>query len=170
MSRIERAMGALRAGTSRGESVAAVEQQVNDLDALFIEAEAALSPQAANGASTFAAALTILLREGLEALLIVIAMIAFLRKADRPEVLSYVHGGWVAALVAGVVTWAGATYFIDVSGAGRELIELLGLYPSVQVVGAQAIVLAILVAGFLRNQRKAAGPPSGASAPDSHQV
>ncbi|MES2905018.1 MAG: cytochrome c/FTR1 family iron permease [Pseudomonadota bacterium] len=126
MSRIERAMGALRAGISRGESAAAVEQQVNDLDALFIEAEAALSPQAANDASTFAAALTILLREGLEALLIVIAMIAFLRKAERPEVLSYVHGGWVAALVAGVATWAGATYFIDVSGAGREMTEGFG--------------------------------------------
>lgn len=126
MSRIERAMGALRAGISRGEPAAAIEQQVNDLDALFSEAEAALSPQAANDASTFAAALTILLREGLEALLIVIAMIAFLRKADRPEVLSYVHGGWIAALVAGVATWAGATYFIDVSGAGREMTEGFG--------------------------------------------
>lgn len=126
MSRIERGMGALRAAISRGEPVAAVEQQVNDLDALFSEAEAALLPQAANDASTFAAALTILLREGLEALLIVIAMIAFLRKADRPEVLSYVHGGWVAALVAGVATWAGATYFIDVSGAGREMTEGFG--------------------------------------------
>ena len=36
-------------------------------------------------------------------------------------------------------------------------IEILGLYPSVQVVSAQAIVLAILVAGFMWNQRKAAG-------------
>ena len=126
MRRIERAMGALRAGISRGEPVAAIERKINDLDALFGEAEAALSPEAANDASTFVAALTILLREGLEALLIIIAMIAFLRKADRPEVLSYVHGGWVAALVAGVATWAGATYFIDVSGAGRELTEGFG--------------------------------------------
>jgi high-affinity iron transporter len=126
MNRIERAMGALRAGISRGESAAAIEQQINDLDALFSEAEVALAPQAANDASTFAAALTILLREGLEALLIVIAMIAFLRKADRPEVLPYVHGGWVAALVAGAATWAGATYLIDVSGAGRELTEGFG--------------------------------------------
>lgn len=126
MSRIERSMGALRAAINRGEPVGAVEQQVNELDALFSEAEAVLSPQAANEISTFAAALTILLREGLEALLIIIAMIAFLRKAERPEVMSYVHGGWVAALVAGVATWAGATYLIDVSGAGRELTEGFG--------------------------------------------
>ena len=71
-------------------------------------------------------AFTILLREGLEALLIVVAMIAFLRKAERPEVLRYVHGGWVAALVAGGATWAAATFFISISGASRELTEGFG--------------------------------------------
>ena len=53
-------------------------------------------------------------------------MIAFLRKADRQDVLGYVHGGWVAALVAGVATWAAATYLISVSGASRELTEGFG--------------------------------------------
>ena len=53
-------------------------------------------------------------------------MIAFLRKAERPEVLRYVHGGWVAALVAGGATWAAATFFISISGASRELTEGFG--------------------------------------------
>jgi high-affinity iron transporter len=53
-------------------------------------------------------------------------MIAFLRKADRPEVLPYVHGGWIAALVAGGITWAVATYAIGISGASRELTEGIG--------------------------------------------
>ncbi len=47
----------------------------------------ALAPDQASDASTFLGAFTILLREGLEALLVVVAMIAFLRKADRPEAL-----------------------------------------------------------------------------------
>ena len=38
---------------------------------------------------------TILLREGLEALLIVVAMLAFLHKGDRPDMLRPVHYGWV---------------------------------------------------------------------------
>ena len=76
--------------------------------------------------STFLGAFTILLREGLEALLVVIAMIAFLRKAERAEALPYVHGGWVAALVAGAATWAVATYAIGISGASRELTEGFG--------------------------------------------
>ena len=79
------------------------------------------SPAARRRAALIWGAFAILLREGLEALLIVVAMIAFLRKAERPEVLRYVHGGWVAALVAGGATWAAATFFISISGASREL-------------------------------------------------
>ncbi|SUK07287.1 Ferrous iron uptake protein [Sphingomonas paucimobilis] len=96
------------------------------LDSLFDDAEVALAPDAATEASTFLGAFTILLREGLEALLIVVAMIAFLRKAERTEALRYVHGGWVSALVAGALTWAVATYAIGISGASRELTEGFG--------------------------------------------
>ena len=78
------------------------------------------------GIATFLGAFAILLREGLEALLVVIAMIAFLRRAERTEALPYVHGGWVAALVAGAATWAVATYAIGISGASRELTEGFG--------------------------------------------
>lgn len=126
MSRIERAMGELRSAIGRGEPAPVVHERVAALDALFDEAEAVLSPEAASDWSTFLGAFTILLREGLEAILIVIAMIAFLRKAERTEVLPYVHGGWVAALVAGGLSWVVATYLIGVSGASRELTEGIG--------------------------------------------
>jgi len=76
------------------------------------------------GATTaYFGALTILLREGLEALLIVIAMIAFLRKAGRTEAMPYVHGGWVGALLAGAGTWVAATWLVEISGASREVTE-----------------------------------------------
>jgi len=126
MARIEAEMGNLRAAIGRGEPVAAVKDRVAVLDALFSDAEEVLSPDAASTASTFIGAFTILLREGVEALLIVVAMIAFLRKADRDEMVRHVHGGWVVALIAGAVTWAVATFFIGVSGASRELTEGFG--------------------------------------------
>src|SRR3546814_19056483 len=53
-------------------------------------------------------------------------MIAFRRKADRSEVVRHVHAGWVAALAAGVATWAAATYLIGISGASRALTEGFG--------------------------------------------
>jgi high-affinity iron transporter len=103
-----------------------VQEANRQLDTLFVEAEAALAPEKASSASTFFGAFGVLLREGLEALLIVVAMIAFLRKTERSEVLGYVHGGWLAALGAGVLTWFAATYVIGISGASRELTEGFG--------------------------------------------
>ncbi|MCR5870042.1 MULTISPECIES: cytochrome c/FTR1 family iron permease [unclassified Sphingomonas] len=126
MGRIERAMAELRAAVGEGRPVGEVEVANRALASLFAEAEAALAPERASGLSSFLGAFGVLLREGLEALLIVIAMIAFLKKTERGEVLGFVHGGWIAALVAGVATWFVATYFISVSGASRELTEGFG--------------------------------------------
>ncbi|MFX8961264.1 iron permease, partial [Acinetobacter baumannii] len=77
----------LRAAISKEAPAADVRAQVNRLYALLDAAERALAPAQASAASSFAGAFTILLREGLEALLIVVAMLAFLRKAERRDVL-----------------------------------------------------------------------------------
>ena len=126
MARIEGAMAKLRAAIGQGRPASEVEAANRSLASLFAEAEAALAPERASSASSFLGAFGVLLREGLEALLIVVAMIAFLKKTERPDVLGFVHGGWIAALAAGVATWFVATYFISVSGASRELTEGFG--------------------------------------------
>lgn len=126
MGHIEGAMGEFRAAIQQGRPADELATRVQVLNGLFDDADAALSPDAASSASTFLGAFTILLREGLEALLIVVAMIAFLRKGDRTDALPYVHGGWIGALLAGGATWAVATYAIGISGASRELTEGFG--------------------------------------------
>ncbi len=77
-----------------------------------------MSPTAA-GTSAF----IILLREGLEAILVVAALIAFLVKAGRRDALLYIHAGWIGAIALGIVTWFVASYAVAMSGAGRELTE-----------------------------------------------
>ena len=62
-------------------------------------------------------------REGLEALLIVAAIVALLVKANRRDALPWVHGGWIAALLLGGLTWGVASYVITISGATREVTE-----------------------------------------------
>jgi len=126
MRRIEGAMGDVRGAIGKAAPASEVRSQIERLDALFATAGRALAPEKASSLSSFAGAFTILLREGLEALLIVVAMIAFLRKAERTDVLPYVHGGWIAALAAGGLTWAAATFVISISGASRELTEGFG--------------------------------------------
>jgi high-affinity iron transporter len=126
MGRIEQAMSGFRQAIGRDESEAQLRQRLAEIDGLLDQAEAALAPEAASGIATFLGSFAILLREGLEALLVVIAMIAFVRRAERPDALRYVHGGWVAALVAGAATWVLATYALSISGKNRELAEGFG--------------------------------------------
>ena len=94
-------MAGFRIAISRGEASPSCSKRLAATEVLLDEAETALAPEAESGIATFLGAFAILLREGLEALLVVIAMIAFLRKAERVEALPYVHGGWVGALLAG---------------------------------------------------------------------
>src|SRR5690606_35281093 len=126
MVKIEAAMAQLRSGLAANADADTLQTQADALDGLFAEAEQVLGQESTSSVTSFVAAFTILLREGLEALLIVIAMIALLRKAERTEMMPWVHGGWLAALAAGVVTWALATWVITISGASRELSEGFG--------------------------------------------
>jgi len=126
LARVEKDMAGLRSAIDSRESIAAVEQRVAGLNNLFGEVEAALSPDRGSAVSTFVGAATILLREGLEALLIVVAMLAFLNKGGRADMTRPVHYGWLSALIGGVLTWWAATELITVSGATRELTEGFG--------------------------------------------
>ena len=65
----------------------------------------------------------LLLREGLEAILLLAAIIAFVSKTGRRDALPWVHAGWIAAFVLGGLTWVVATWFIGISGANREMTE-----------------------------------------------
>lgn len=119
---IEAAMGSYRHAVSQGD-VAEARAIESKLQSLLTRSEDALMNVDEDPLGVFVGALTILLREGLEALLIVIAMIAFLKKADRSDVLPYIYAGWVTALAAGGLTWFAATYLVTISGAAREITE-----------------------------------------------
>lgn len=128
LAEVETAMIALRAKAGAEASVAEVQARVAGMQKLFDRTEFALDnhDDSSGASAAFVGSLTILLREGLEALLLVIAMVAFLRKADRVDAMPYVHAGWIGALLAGAATWLFATYVVGVSGASRELTEGLG--------------------------------------------
>ena len=111
-----------RGAVAQGNVLRATEY-AGQLDAYFVRVEELTGANKTDATTVFVGALTILLREGVEALLIVIAMVAFLRKAERPQALHYVHAGWISALAAGALTWVVATYVVSISGASREVTE-----------------------------------------------
>lgn len=109
----------LRSGAPRDE----VEPVYASLSGNLVAAERRLASSGLGRSPVFLAALTILTREGLEALLIVIALCAILIRAERREGLRYIHLGWLSALAAGAATWLATRELIRVTGAGREVIE-----------------------------------------------
>lgn len=132
---LEKGMGAFRAIVNRGELTEAKEAE-QKLQMMLTQAQDALTTATDDPLAAFLGAFTILLREGLEALLVVVAMVAFLKKADRKDVLIYVHAGWVVALIGGGVTWAVATYLVDLSGASREMTEgFAAIFAAVVLLG-----------------------------------
>jgi len=86
-------------------------------------AEGKLTDANATASVSFFTAFVILLREGLEAILVLAAIIAVLTKSGQRHAIPYVHAGWIGALLLGALTWYAAEEFITISGAGRELTE-----------------------------------------------
>jgi len=148
MREVEAAMAQLRDQLGHGASVNDLTKTAAVINVLFDRAEMVLQDSRADATTAFLGSFTILLREGLEALLIVIGMIAFLRKAERREVLPYVHAGWVGALLAGALTWAIATHVVDISGANREVTEGLS---------ALFAAVVLLSVGIWMHQKSLAG-------------
>ena len=65
----------------------------------------------------------IILREGLEAALILAAIVAMLKVTGATGAIRYIHLGWVLALVAGGLTWLATQTVLSFSGQHRESME-----------------------------------------------
>lgn len=123
MRETERAMIELRAAIDRGVPAGDFEKHLQTVDRLLAQAEEKLGEGGLSAATAFSASLVILLREGLEAILVLAAIIAFVAKTGRRDALPWVHAGWIAALALGALTWVMATFVVEISGANRELTE-----------------------------------------------
>ncbi len=115
---IESAFHGLRAAMAGGESAHRVRTRGQALDRRL----AGLG-ETGRPAVPFAAAFLIYLREGIEAALLVGALLAGLRRLGRPEAARYIHAGWVGALPAGVATWWVLDRAISLGADQRELVE-----------------------------------------------
>ena len=82
---------------SRAE-VSTVAAAVDRIQGLLSESQLAIESTRLPASAVFLSAFVILLREGLEAILVLAAIYALLVKSGRRDVLPYVHVGWVAAL------------------------------------------------------------------------
>jgi high-affinity iron transporter len=121
--RIETRMGHYRQAIKQHVPADDLAAQIAELQLLLQQASDSLNSTTLSPSMGFTGAVIILVREGMEAILVLAAIMAFLTKIDRRDVRRYVHLGWMAALVLGCVTWLVAKYLINLGGASREITE-----------------------------------------------
>ncbi|MGY2168912.1 FTR1 family protein [Pseudomonas gingeri] len=131
----EKSLMAYRQSLQDGLPVEQAEQRLAFAKDKLKESAGLLGNDGLSQSLSFISGLLILLREGLEAILVLAAILAFLRNTGQQSAVRSVNIGWGLALLAGLGTWALAAYVIDVSGAQRELLEgCTALFASVMVL------------------------------------
>ncbi|MGO9065988.1 MAG: FTR1 family protein [Myxococcaceae bacterium] len=98
--------------------------------------DAARSGRSAPETTTiFWLALLVVVREGFEAVIVIAALLAVLKKMGRLDKARLVHGGWVSALLAGALCFAFGRQLL--AGVNREVLEgVAGLLASAMLVYA----------------------------------
>ncbi|VVO11878.1 cytochrome c/FTR1 family iron permease [Pseudomonas fluorescens] len=131
----EKSLMAYRQSLQDGLPVAQAQLRLDAAKAKLQEAAGLLGSDGLSWSLSYISGLLILLREGLEAILVLAAILAFLRNTGQQSAVRSVNVGWGLALLAGLGTWALAAYVIDVSGSQRELLEgATALFASVMVL------------------------------------
>ncbi|MCD5987725.1 FTR1 family protein [Pseudomonas phytophila] len=131
----EKALMAYRQSLQDGLPLEQAAQKLDFAKAKLKESAGLLGSDGLSTSLSYISGLLILLREGLEAILVLAAILAFLRNTGQESAVRSVNIGWALALLAGLGTWALAAYVIDVSGAQRELLEgATALFASVMVL------------------------------------
>jgi len=124
----------LRTKMQAGAPAAQVEQSIhtvrdglNEIDAMFSDV-GVLAPALAAGAS-----FTIIFREGLEAVLVIAALLGYMQTGMRRG-RRYIFIGVGLAFVATVITWLLLRFIIQVAPVGRELLEAVISFIAVGVL------------------------------------
>jgi high-affinity iron transporter len=121
---IENLFGQLRNAIKQGASAEEIQKQHLELEVNLDQAVRVLAREDSfSGYYAFANSALIILREGLEAALILAAIIAMLRVMGAQEVIRYIHLGWILALVCGGLTWLATETVLTLSGRHRESME-----------------------------------------------
>src|SRR5215467_5873266 len=108
----------------QGVPAAEIQQRQLDLTAKLDEASQLLTREDSFSAYySFLNSALIILREGLEAALILAAIVAMLKVIGATEAVRYIHLGWVLALFAGGLTWVATQTVLTFSGRHRESME-----------------------------------------------
>ncbi len=120
---LEGKMAGVRAAIEGKASPEAVDAAITQASTAIDAADRLIAEKAASPWVTFLITAGIILREGFEAVLILIALLAVIRASGSKKAAAWVHAGWIGALGIGALAWIFSGWLIGISGAQREMME-----------------------------------------------
>ncbi|MDR0736730.1 MAG: FTR1 family iron permease [Zoogloeaceae bacterium] len=121
---LEILFGAVNGGAMRGVPKAQLEASWQELKGKLALARALYATsERASGGGTFLKALTILLREGAEAMLVVGALAAYLRRAGAADKVWVIYAGVAVAIPLSILTGWAVNDFLQSTGAPLAVVE-----------------------------------------------
>lgn len=123
LSRLERAFAEYRHALRAGAPPVQTASLRSRLDPLLKEAESALADSPLEAGLVVVQSLAIILREGVEAALLLGLMWTYLAAAGQSKLQRHVASGAVAGLAAGFATWIAAQWFLSITPVGQEALE-----------------------------------------------
>jgi high-affinity iron transporter len=82
----------------------------------------------------FASGFSIILREGFEAVLVILAILGVAKASGSALVSATIHSGWIVSLILGVIGWFLSGILISMSGVDREIMEAAAAFFAVFVL------------------------------------
>ncbi len=121
---IEQSMGELRTSIQKQDPTEKVLLKIGEIQGQITHAENLLNQQKEHSSRfAFAMAFGILLREGFEALILILTLLGVVKLFNSKKAAMAIHLGWISALALGGLSWFLIGWAFSVSGADREVLE-----------------------------------------------
>lgn len=124
VSRLEEHYMTIRASLDRGDGPSELGASISATLAELTLAENKLNDRRGTGfVSTAFSSAGIVAREGVEAALLVAALLSIAAQAGLRDKRRWIHAGWATAIALGILTFFVSQRLVSISGASREMVE-----------------------------------------------
>ncbi len=144
--KLEKQIQRIRKLINENRPIAEVNDSINAAKQTISEVGAVLEKKEYSFWLSFFMSISILLREGLEAFLVIMVILSVLKAANIPNAPRWVHAGWVTAVLCGIIIWFLGSKLMPV-GSSMELIEA--------VISLLAVAMLLYVGFWLHGKSEA---------------
>ena len=124
ISKIETEMGKVRQMIIDPKTTSLLlSTQIANVEEIFEDVKESIKSHELTFGVAFSGAFAIILREGFEAVLIILTLLSVIKVFGNKKAALWVHAGWSSALLLGFITWFLSGILMKMSGASREILE-----------------------------------------------